>query len=318
MSETRLKITVLLGGSSAEREISLITGQAVAGALRSLQHEVFELDPLDPVAAMRQAELLESDVVFIALHGGWGEDGRIQALLELAGVAYVGSGPTACALAMDKILSKRVAQTLGIQTAPWRALGGGESLDELLTARDELGDEVVLKPADEGSAIGVWLKPDEARIREIWEDPQRRAGRWLLERYIPGRELTLPMVWGEVTPVIEISPKDGFYDYRNKYTAGRSEYHCPAEISSEAAAAVVQAGTRLWPELDLRDMARIDFRLDPEGGVWLLEINTLPGMTELSLLPMGAKALGYEFPQFCEQLCRRAHARGPHIPGGQP
>jgi D-alanine-D-alanine ligase len=313
-----LKITVLLGGVSAEREISLITGRGVAAALREAGNEVHELDPLDPIGAVRQRELLECDVVFVALHGGWGEDGRVQALLELAGKAYVGSGPTACALAMDKILSKLVFRSMGVPTADWRALCGDESVEQLLSAREDLGGEVVLKPADEGSAIGVSLCPDEGGLRAAWEDPARRAGRWLLERYIPGRELTLPMVWGEATPVIEIVPKEGFYDYRNKYTAGCSTYHCPAEIPGETAEAVLEAGRRLWPGFGLRDMARIDFRMDPQGGVWCLELNTLPGMTELSLLPMGARELGYDFASFCDRLCRLAHERGPASSGGRP
>jgi len=306
-----VRVAVLRGGVSSEREISLATGQAVAEALRGRGHEVIEIDPVDPVAACTTAACTTVEVVFVALHGGFGEDGRIQALLELMGKPYVGSPPRACALSMDKVLSKHLCRSLGIATAEWKVLEGDETADALVAAAAELGADVVLKPVDEGSAIGVHLRPSAEELRRIWDDPSRRPGRWLLERYIPGRELTLPMVWGEPTPVVEIRPHEGFYDYRNKYTPGRSEYLCPAPIDAAVADGLAAAGRRIWRELGLRDMARIDFRLDEEDRAFFLEINTLPGMTATSLLPMGAREMGLDFPEFCERLCRRALERGP-------
>jgi D-alanine-D-alanine ligase len=311
-----MRVTVLKGGSSAEREISLASGLAVEEGLRALGHEVRPLDLHDPLAVVGAEELDWSEVVFIALHGGAGEDGRIQTLLELAGKCYVGSGPCACAVAMDKILTKHLCRSLAVPTPEWVALAGSEEEDAVLEAASVLGDEVVFKPAAEGSAIGVRLCPDHQELRQIWRERSAGAGRYLLERYIPGRELTLPMVSGRCTPIVEIRPKRGFYDYENKYTPGRTEYHCPAELPEGVAERVQRAGLLLWKCLDLRDMARIDFRLSEAGEAWCLEINTIPGLTKTSLLPMGARAVGLEFPQLCEALCAAALARARVAEGG--
>ncbi len=311
-----MRIAVLLGGVSAEREISLVTGRAVAEALRERGHEVDEIDPIDPVGAVAGEGFQRAEVVFVALHGGFGEDGRIQSLLELVGKPYVGSGPAACAVSMDKALSKHLCRSLGIATAEWRVLEGDESGEEVAAAARELGEEIVLKPVDEGSAIGVHLRPSPEELREIWTDARRRPGPWLLERYIPGRELTLPMLWGEPTPAVEILPREGFYDYRNKYTPGRTGYRCPAPLPKTVAETLSRAGQKLWKAVGLRDMARIDFRLDEAGKAWFLEINTVPGMTSTSLLPMGAKEMGLEFGAFCERLCEGALRRGPSASGG--
>jgi D-alanine-D-alanine ligase len=311
-----LTVAVLQGGLSAEREISLVTGGAVAQGLRDAGHRVQAVDVVDPLAVLDEPAVRRCDVVFVALHGGFGEDGRIQALLDLAGRPYVGSGPGACALTMDKHLSKLLFRALEVDTAEWVLLEGDEDAATLRRRRKELGGEVVLKRNDEGSAIDVHLRPDDAALRRIWEDRARRPGRWLLERYIPGRELTLPVVAGTPTPVIEIRPKEGFYDYRNKYTPGRTEYLCPADLPAGTAEAVVAAGERLWRNLDLRDMARIDFRLDPGGRLCCLEVNTIPGMTGTSLLPMGAARLGLSFPDLCDRLCRGALRRAGGQPGG--
>jgi len=313
-----LQVAVLKGGVSAEREISLVTGAEVARGLREAGHGVDEVDVVDPVAVLAEPAVRRSDVVFVALHGGFGEDGRIQALLDLAGRPYVGSGPGACALTMDKHLSKHLFRSLEVDTAEWVLLDGDETTDLVAARAARLGGEVVLKRNDEGSAIDVFLRPDAATLARVWEDPGRRPGRWLLERYIPGRELTLPVVAGRPTPVIEIRPKQGFYDYRNKYTPGCTEYLCPAELGEGVAEAVTEAGRRLWHHLDLRDMARIDFRLDPSGRLCCLEVNTIPGMTGTSLLPMGAARLGLDFPQLCDALCRSALERGGGQPGGLP
>lgn len=311
-----MRIAVLMGGTSAEREISLATGNAVLEALRSLGHEVDPIDPVDPLAAIQSQEIEKADLVFVALHGGVGEDGRMQALLELAGKSYVGSGPTACAVTMDKLLTKHILRSLEIPTPQWRPLPGDATVETVLARAKLLGSSVVLKPAYEGSAIGVCIEPSEEELRRIWEERQERTGRWMLERYIPGRELTLPMVAGRCTPLVEILPKEGFYDYQNKYTPGRTEYRCPAELASTVAERVREAGLRLWDALDLHDMARMDIRLDGDGRFWFLEVNTIPGMTKTSLLPMGAKELGLSFPQLCEALCAGPLERARRAAGG--
>lgn len=313
-----MRITVLMGGSSAEREISLATGNAVVSALRSSGHEVTSVDPTDPVAAVQSEEVRAAELVFVALHGGSGEDGRMQALLELAGKLYVGSGPTACAVSMDKLLSKHLMRSLGIPTPPWRSVPGKTPLEEVLAAAKELGSPLVFKPVSEGSAIGVAIDPSEERLREIWRECGASTGRWMLERYIPGRELTLPMVAGRCTPLVEILPKEGFYDYQNKYTPGRTEYHCPAEVPAAMEEEIRAMGLLLWKALDLQDMARMDLRLDEDGRFWFLEINTIPGMTQTSLLPMGAKEIGLSFAALCETLCAGPLQRARRDGGGTP
>jgi D-alanine-D-alanine ligase len=273
---------------------------------------------MDPVAAVQSEEVRAAELVFVALHGGSGEDGRMQALLELAGKLYVGSGPTACALSMDKLLSKHLMRSLGIPTPPWRSIPGNTPLEEVLAGAKDLGYPLVFKPVSEGSAIGVAIDPSEDQLREIWQECGASTGRWMLERYIPGRELTLPMVAGRCTPLVEILPKEGFYDYQNKYTPGRTEYRCPAEVAATVEEEIRTMGLLLWKALDLRDMARMDLRLDEEGRFWFLEINTIPGMTQTSLLPMGAKEIGLSFTELCQTLCAGPLERARQAPGGTP
>ncbi len=299
-----MRITVLMGGSSAEREISLATGEAVVRRCALLDHEVLSLDPKDPLAAVQSEEIRAAELVFVALHGGSGEDGRIQALLELAGKLYVGSGPTACAVSMDKLLSKHLMRSLGVPTpSVAQSFAAGLRWKRCWRAPGNWVFPLVFKPVSEGSAIGVAIDPSEDRLREIWRECSASTGRWMLERYIPGRELTLPMVAGRCTPLVEILPKEGFYDYQNKYTPGRTEYRCPAELEAKVEEELREMGLRLWNALNLQDMARMDLRLDENSRFWFLEINTIPGMTKTSLLPMGAQEIGLNFAALCETLC---------------
>jgi D-alanine-D-alanine ligase len=314
-----MRIAIWMGGVSREREVSLVTGRAVAAALRERGHEVSELDLTDYFEALEQSR--DSDAVFIALHGGAGEDGRVQALLELAGIAYVGSGPAASAVAMDKIWSKQLARQLDVLTADWLEISG-VSDERLLELAADFGYPLVCKPVDEGSAVGVVLAQNEAEFRTELTELGPRHGRWMLERYIDGREFTAAVVEGECMPLIEIRPKDGFYDYRNKYTEGCTEYDCPAQVETEVAAQMSAAAGRIFDALRLRDMARLDFRLDERGKAFFLEANTIPGMTGTSLLPMGAAAVGMDFGSLCERLCeaavRRAKSAGPTSQNEEP
>lgn len=306
-----LRIVVVLGGATGEREISLDTGHAVAEALRRGGHQVDELDPGDdPWAALGRERLAGADAVFVALHGGCGEDGRVQALLELAGVPYVGSRPGPCAVAMDKPWTKQLAREMGVGTADFEALDAGASDDELRAAANRLGFPLVLKPAAEGSALGVHLCADPPALAAAIAAQGERRGRWMLERFVAGRELTVPILWGEATPAVEIRPREGFYDYANKYTAGRTEYLCPAPLDEDLAAQLEDWALRTYHGLQLRDMARVDFRLGEDGALYLLEANTIPGMTGTSLLPMGAKATGMGFDELCDRLVRGAAHRG--------
>lgn len=304
-----MRVAVLMGGDTAERDISLKTGEAVAGALRSGGHHVETLVLGDPLEAIRSRAFREADVVFPALHGGAGEDGRIQSLLELAGKPYAGAGPGGCALSMDKVWTKLLCASVGVPTADWREVPPAAPDAQSLELMRPLGWPVVLKPVCEGSAIGVHILQNEAQAVGALREEAVRRGRWMIERYVPGREITLPVLWEEPMAVIEVRPREGFYDYRNKYTAGRTEYDCPAALTSEEAEAVTRHGMVLARTMGLLEMCRIDFRLDPAGQPFVLEANSIPGMTATSLLPMGAAAKGHDFPSLCERLCRRAMDR---------
>lgn len=306
-----LRIAVLRGGDTSEREISLKTGQAVIDALRSAGHAVADVVLGDPLGVVGAEPVRSAEVVFVALHGGAGEDGRVQALLEFAGKPYVGSRPGPSAVAMDKVWTKRIASSIGVPTAPWVEIGPGFDARRARELAEDLGPQRVVKPTDDGSAVGVHLCLEPGDFERTLAELDGRPGRWMVERYVAGRELTVPLLWSEAYPVIEIRPREGFYDYSNKYTAGRTEYDCPADLDPAIGAEVSLHARRLHEALHLRDMARIDFRLHPREGLFLLEANTIPGMTATSLLPMGARARGIDFVAMCDRLCRVAHERGP-------
>jgi len=309
MSEV-LRVAVMMGGGTSEHEISLLTGEAVAAALQQIGHSVQPVVLPDSEQLQTAITGFDSDLVFIALHGGAGEDGRVQAALELAGIPYVGSRPGPCSVAMDKVRTKQLARGVAVPAVAEAVFGPDSADAEILAAAADLGPATVFKPVDEGSAVGVHLCENPAVLAVAIEEIGTRTGRWMLEPLVHGRELTVGVILDEACPVIEIRPREGFYDYRNKYTAGRTEYDCPADLPEEQAAQVASDALRLYRSLELRDLARIDFRLDPERGHFLLEANTIPGMTATSLLPMGAAALGMDFPTLCERLCRAAFDRG--------
>jgi len=304
-----LRVAVLYGGVTAEREVSLDSGTAVARGLRDAGHEVTEHDVQDPLAILSDDAIRGADAVFPVLHGGWGEDGRIQAVLDLAGVPYVGSGPAASAAAMDKIWSKQICRAAGIPTPDWREIAPDDPDARVLERAEGLGYPLVFKPVFEGSAVGVHIPDSPEALRGALAEAGTRGQAWMLESYVPGRELTVPWLWDEAYPVIEIRPREGFYDYEHKYTRGASEYDCPADLPADLRARVADLGHRLCVALRLRDMARVDVRMDPAGMPFVLEANTIPGMTAVSLLPMGAEARGIDFPSMCDRLARVAAAR---------
>jgi D-alanine-D-alanine ligase len=306
-----MKVAVLMGGGTSEHDISLLTGEAVARALTERGHQVQRVT-LATCADLRASDL-DVDLCFVALHGGAGEDGRVQAALELAWLPYVGSRPGPCAVAMDKVWAKLIARGIGVPVTDEAVFRFPDDADAVLPAADGLGEATVLKPVGEGSAVGVYVCESRDELRRVLAEESLAPGAWMLEPFVPGRELTVGVVLDQACPVVEIRPKEGFYDYRNKYTAGRTEYDCPADLPDEVAARVQEDALRLYRTLHLRDMARIDFRYDPDRGHFLLEANTIPGMTATSLLPMGAKALGMDFGDLCERLCRAAHDRGPDL-----
>lgn len=336
-----MKITVLMGGESAERNVSLASGIRIVLALRSRGHDVIAFDPsngrisaeeeqrlatstvgtapptLDALAKTTGGSFLtgletlpevsKANVVFLALHGGMGEDGTIQALLDMAHVKYTGSGHLSSALAMDKDLSKKLFRVAGVQTADW--MMAPASVDEVAA---KLGFPVVVKPSKQGSTVGLTVVKKreqlEAAVTEAW----RYDDEVMIEEFIPGRELTVGILGGKALPVGEIKPVHEIYDYECKYTAGMASEEFPAKLSREQTSLIQQQAVAAFNALKLRGYARIDFRLsesddDGSGGeFYCLEANTLPGMTELSLIPQGAAAAGISFPELCEQIVKTA------------
>lgn len=344
-----MNVVVLLGGTSAEREISLRTGSGIARALRARGHDVTAIDtadgailpagmesgrplpvPEDSRPVLREhvdlsaAPIREADLVFLALHGGAGEDGTLQALLDLAGKPYTGSGMLASAAAMDKALSKRLFEQAGIPTPPWRLYRRREQ--DRPDAAQVLavgGYPVIVKPNDEGSTFGLTVVKDVAGLLPAFEEALRYSNDVLLEAFIPGRELTVAVLGEEALPVIEIRPKGGLYDYESKYTPGRSEYFCPADLPAEVTKRVQDLSVLACRVLDTAGVARVDFRLAPDGTPHCLEVNTIPGMTQTSLVPMAAKAHGLSFEDLCERIAvlaleRHRTARRPAAPPEVP
>jgi D-alanine-D-alanine ligase len=310
---------VLMGGMSAEREISLKTGAAVGAGLREAGHHVTTYDlSARPGRGVREfvtsRGLEASDVVFIALHGGEGEDGRIQALLDLMGKPYTGSGVLASALCMDKALSKILFERHGILTPAWFEMSGTEAgsggLREVGKKVASIGGyPVVVKPVDQGSTIGISIAGGASGLEPAIALARRYSERLIFERYIPGRELSVAIVGEEVFPVIEIVPEDGFYDYERKYTKGKSSYHCPAGIDDALSKRISGEAFAAYKVLGCEGFARVDLRLGEDGSPYFLEINTIPGMTETSLVPMAAAERGYSFSELVDSIAGEALKR---------
>jgi D-alanine-D-alanine ligase len=318
-----LKVAVLMGGRSSEREISLRTGRGMAQALRTLGHDVVAVDaangrvlpageeeraalpsealePAGETALARPETLASADVVLIALHGAAGENGTLQALLDLAGKVYTGSGMMASALAMNKAISKRLFEQEGIPTPPWQLLPATASAGEV-DARRLGGFPLVVKPNEEGSSVGLTIVERAEQLAPALQ-LAGRYGEILIERYAPGRELTVALLGDRALPIVEIRPKSGLYDYESKYTAGKSEYFCPADLPEALAETVKDLGRRAAHTLGCRGVTRVDFRLDAEGVAQCLEVNTVPGMTPTSLVPMAAKAAGMSYEQVVQHM----------------
>jgi D-alanine-D-alanine ligase len=295
-----MRIAVLMGGTSPEREISIRTGTRVSKALVSLGHEVTLLDT-------GKGNLLESlprdvEMAFVALHGGDGENGTIQALLDLARVPYTGSGVLASALAMDKAISKRIFVHDAIPTPEWVERWAPE--DPAQPWRPELDDEeierlggfpVIVKPNDQGSTVGITVAASRQELQPALATARRFGRLALVERYIAGREVTVSVLDDRALPVVEIIPEGGFYDYEHKYTAGASRYEVPANLPPETTDRLLSLGVRACRALRTRGVARVDFRVHEDGTPYCLEVNTVPGMTETSLVPKAASAAGMSY-----------------------
>ncbi len=340
-----MKVAVLFGGTSSERDVSLASGAQVVTALRERGHEVISIDTarglltgeeerrwltaggvgLKPPENTELATLTggnakalmsavpnmgQVDVVFLALHGGTGEDGTIQAFLDLAQMKYTGSGHLASAAAMDKDVSKKLFCAAGIPTPEW--------LMAPVTVADvesKLGLPVVVKPTGQGSTVGLTIVRDPADLDAAIQLAYRYGEEVMVERFVPGRELTCGVLGDEALTVGEIIPKlSEIFDYQSKYQAGGAEEIFPADLTPEQTAEVKRLSVLVHKALKLSGYSRSDFRLHPDGSLWCLEVNTLPGMTATSLLPQSAKGVGIDFAELCERICRLAAGRSAKSP----
>jgi D-alanine-D-alanine ligase len=305
-------IAVFAGGTSAERDVSVGSGKASALALaRSFPTRLFELTAdalpagLDP----------RRHVVFSTLHGTFGEDGGMQRLLDAAGVTYAGCDAASSALTMDKTRTKEAAATRGVRVAEAVHFEADQkpAADAVVA---QLGENVVVKPNNEGSSVGLSVIASRAALAEKLASITR--GSWLIERRIVGRELSVGVLGGRAMGVVEIRPKSGVYDYTSKYTKGLTEYFAPAPLDAATTARVQAAAEAAFAACGCRDYARVDFILPEQGDAFLLEINTLPGMKETSLLPMSARCAGMDFTGLVRELVRPALLRFPWAAPAQP
>jgi D-alanine-D-alanine ligase len=329
-----MKIAVLFGGTSEERDVSIASAAQIIPVLRALGHQVFAVDTATGrLESAQEKQLLsaavaaqppsdgeiervrgnaialspaafdfrEADVVFLALHGGAGEDGRIQAVLDLAGMAYTGSNHIASAAAMDKELSKRLFRSAGVPTADWLM---APATSDAVTA--VLGWPVIVKPNKQGSTVGLTLVREPARLQQAIEIARRFDDEVMVERFIAGREFTVGILDAAALPVGEIIPPGELFDYESKYQTGGAREVFPADIPAAESALIQDYARRAHAVLKLGAYSRTDFRRDADGRFWCLEANALPGMTATSLLPQAAKAAGIDFPELLDRICHGA------------
>lgn len=299
-------IAVLMGGRSAERDVSLHTGEQVARALAERGHRVTTLDTADLgfIEALRTGAF---DVAFICLHGRFGEDGTMQGLLEILGLPYVGSGVLASALAMDKVASRHIFAAAGLPTPP--AVSLTAMPDDITPIITELGEKLVVKPVSEGSSVGMSIVHHPDELVPALELAFRHDDTVLVEAFVAGAEVTVGVIGNdavEALPTLEVVPEHEFYDYESKYVPGMSRHIIPARVSEAERAECQRIAIAAHRALGCRGMSRADTIVTPEGAVCLLEVNTIPGMTATSLLPDAARADGFEFPDLCTRLVELA------------
>ncbi|HEY5653515.1 MAG TPA: D-alanine--D-alanine ligase [Pontiella sp.] len=289
------KVAVLKGGISSEREVSLRSGSAVAQGLREGGYEVFEID-----VDSREFTIPEGiDAVFIALHGEFGEDGEIQKkLLELE-MPFTGSGPNSSQVSFDKVLTRECLKSTGVPIPEGEVLKSSE--DRTVSA------PLVVKPPREGSSVGCHIVSDDAHWESAFSDAVRFSGEVLVEEYIPGRELTVGIVKGLALPVVEIKPATEWFDYEAKYVTGDTQYICPADLEESQVEQLQSIALETFQSLGAEGFGRVDFRLSPSGKPYVLELNSIPGFTATSLLPMAAQSAGIGFSELCCSIMETAH-----------
>lgn len=288
------KIGVLMGGLSAEREVSLKSGGAVLATLQKKGYQAVGIDVSHDLPGQLSAEAIE--IAFVALHGRFGEDGSVQGVLELMGIPYTGSGVLASALAMDKVFSKIVFRSAGLTVAPYQVLRRGEKRPLSFAV------PAVVKPAREGSSVGVSIVKDPADMDAALDEAFRYDDQVLVERFIDGREVQVGILDGKALGAIEIVPKNEFYDFEAKYTPGMADHILPARLPAQIYAEVLKAGEVAHAALSCDGYSRVDFLVTEAGEAYILEVNTLPGMTDLSLLPEIARGAGIDFPELIERI----------------
>jgi len=329
-----VRIAVLMGGTSSERQVSLASGRGVVAGLKAGGHEVTAIDAADghifseadlaalkigvepprPQTGSRRAlatcaPLLDAELAFIIVHGGEGEDGTLQAFLEMMDIPYTGSGMRACALTWDKEIARRMMAAEGIPVAAGFLAPTGSPVAEVeRRINTEVGWPAIVKPNAQGSTIGVTKLDNADGLAAALEKAAVNGGDALIERFVPGHELTVTVFDGQVFPVTEIVADTGFYDYERKYQKGHTRYVTPAEIPADRATEAQRLTAKVFEIFGCRGVARVDFRMTPEGALYCLEINTVPGMTEMSLVPMGARALGIDYPELVDRMAKAALA----------
>lgn len=331
-----MKIAVLLGGSSPERFVSIASGRGIARALRELGHDLVLVDPALGRDQIPEADLLSQGVgttpptqeilnklshknymsaldskifdgvelAFIILHGRWGEDGIIQSLLELRSIPYTGSGVMASAIAMDKVMSKKLFAHHGIPTPHWCDYRV-DSLPRPAAIKEQigrLGYPNVVKPNDQGSSVAITIVRDEAGLDSALDEAEKFSDTVLVEEFVPGAELTVGILGNEPLPVIEIKPHEGFYDYHHKYTKGMTDYLVPAPIDRTLAVKLQEMSVNTFQSLGCKGFGRVDFRVGDDGIPYCLEVNTIPGMTDTSLVPKAAAAAGIPFKELVGKI----------------
>ncbi|MCL5267105.1 MAG: D-alanine--D-alanine ligase [Bacteroidetes bacterium] len=331
-----MKIAVLLGGSSPERFVSIASGRGIINALRDFGHDVTAVDPALGNDQIPEADLLSQGVgtipptqeilkklshknylssvdsrlfdnvelAFIILHGKWGEDGIIQSLLELRSIPYTGSGVMASAIAMDKVMSKKLFSHHGTPTPDWVDYRKNSSVrsSSIKERISKIGYPNVVKPNDQGSSVAITIVKDESGLDHALDEAEKFSETVLVEKYIEGAELTVGILGDEPLPVIEIRPHDGFYDYEHKYTKGRTDYLAPAPIEKSFALELQELALKTFKSLGCRTFGRVDFKVGRDHVPYCLEVNTIPGMTETSLVPKAAAAAGISFSEVVKRI----------------
>jgi D-alanine-D-alanine ligase len=296
-------IAVLMGGPSSERDVSIATGKGVAKALRSLGAEVTEVDVKGPDFVLPS----QVELAFIALHGTFGEDGQVQQILETRGVPYTGEGVAESALAFDKIRSKEAFRRHGVATPYWQVITLGQ--------RPTIPIPFVIKAPRQGSTVGVHIIKNQREIDAAIEDVSKYDREFLIEKFVPGRELTIGILGDMALPILEIIPKGGFYDFTNKYpflnhkAGGGAEHVCPAKIPEDLTRSTQDLALRAHRALGLQVYSRVDLLLPEEGEPTVLEVNTIPGMTEVSLLPEAAAVAGISYAELCALIIELSRRR---------